>query len=36
MKNLRKVVLVVDNVLELLLGKDLPNPRDDITINTGN
>ena len=31
METLKKVVLVVGNVLDLFLGKDLPDPRSDIS-----
>ncbi len=31
MEDLKKVVLVAGDVLDLLLGKDLPDPRTDIS-----
>ncbi len=31
MEALKRVVLVARNVLDLFLGKDLPNPRNDIS-----
>jgi len=31
MEDLKEVVLVAGNILDLLLGKDLPDPRTDIS-----